>query len=382
MHMERVEMALDLALADAGGPSCPPLLASALRYAVFPGGHRIRPQIVLAVAMACGDPNPKHTDAAAAAIEFMHCASLVHDDLPTFDDAPIRRGKPTVHVEFGEPLAVLTGDALIVLAYETIARAFSADPRQLCDMINIVSRSVGAPGGIIAGQAWESEASDLAGRLSARQDRRPVRRRDPCRRRRRRPRPRTLARARRRDRRGLSGRGRSARSALRRRGARQAHPPGRAPARPNAAAQLGIGGAKARLTASPKRGRVDPRLPGRRTIAGGDPRANAGAVPFPTRTIRGLTCPAPTFLFPPPSGRRPFPSRSAAPWAQPPDRQSLVSALGRQLSADAPDRGAAIRRPVRSVLGIRLFAGAARLRPARPVHQAGQRSAVVRRARG
>ncbi|MCW2273079.1 geranylgeranyl diphosphate synthase type II [Rhodoblastus acidophilus] len=157
MHMERVEMALEAALNAASGPKCPPKLASALRHSVFPGGHRIRPQIVLAVAMACGDPNPKHTDAAAAAIELMHCASLVHDDLPTFDDAPIRRGKPTVHVEYGEPLAVLTGDALIVLAYETIARAFCADPQQLVRMINIVSQSVGAPGGIIAGQAWESE---------------------------------------------------------------------------------------------------------------------------------------------------------------------------------------------------------------------------------
>src|SRR5512139_3211621 len=114
MHMERVEMALEAALNAASGPKCPPKLASALRYSVFPGGHRIRPQIVLAVAMACGDPNPQHTDAAAAAIELMHCASLVHDDLPSFDDAPIRRGKPTVHVEYGEPLAVLTGDALIV----------------------------------------------------------------------------------------------------------------------------------------------------------------------------------------------------------------------------------------------------------------------------
>lgn len=157
MHMERVEMALEAALNAASGPKCPPKLASAMRHAVFPGGHRIRPQIVLAVAMACGDPNPAHTDAAAAAIELMHCASLVHDDLPTFDDAPIRRGKPTVHVEFGEPLAVLTGDALIVLAYETIARAFSADAQQLVQMINIVSQSVGAPSGIIAGQAWESE---------------------------------------------------------------------------------------------------------------------------------------------------------------------------------------------------------------------------------
>jgi geranylgeranyl diphosphate synthase type II len=155
--MERVEKALELALNEAGGANCPPLLASALRYAVFPGGHRIRPQIVLAVATACGDPNPAHTDAAAAAIELMHCASLVHDDLPSFDDAAIRRGKPTIHVEYGEPLAVLTGDALIVLAYETIARAFAADPRQLANMIMIVSRAVGAPGGIIAGQAWDSE---------------------------------------------------------------------------------------------------------------------------------------------------------------------------------------------------------------------------------
>ncbi|MBB4196811.1 geranylgeranyl diphosphate synthase type II [Rhodoblastus sphagnicola] len=159
MHMERVEKALEAALMEAGGANCPPLLASALRYAVFPGGHRIRPQIVLAVAMACGDPNPHHTDAAASAIEFMHCASLVHDDLPAFDDAPIRRGKPTIHVEYGEPLAVLTGDALIVLAYETIAKAFASDPRQLAAMISIVSRAVGAPGGIIAGQAWESEST-------------------------------------------------------------------------------------------------------------------------------------------------------------------------------------------------------------------------------
>ena len=58
----------------------------------------------------------------------MHCASLVHDDLPCFDDAAIRRGKPSVHRAYGEPLAVLTGDSLIILAFDTIARAGTDDP--------------------------------------------------------------------------------------------------------------------------------------------------------------------------------------------------------------------------------------------------------------
>jgi geranylgeranyl diphosphate synthase type II len=158
-QIERVEMALDMALGEAAGSKSPPLLAAALRYAIFPGGHRIRPQIVLSVARACGDPNPRGADAAAVAIEMLHCASLIHDDLPAFDDAAMRRGKNSVHVEFGEPIAVLTGDALIVLAYETLGRCFADDPRGLAQLISIVSRAVGAPGGIIAGQAWESETA-------------------------------------------------------------------------------------------------------------------------------------------------------------------------------------------------------------------------------
>jgi geranylgeranyl diphosphate synthase type II len=156
---KRVEMALEMALAEAAGPKSPPLLAAALRYALFPGGHRIRPQIVLSVARACGDANPEGADAAAAAIEMLHSASLVHDDLPAFDDAGTRRGKPSVHVQFGEPIAVLTGDALIVLAYETLGRGFATESRGLAQMIAIVSRAVGAPVGIVAGQAWESETA-------------------------------------------------------------------------------------------------------------------------------------------------------------------------------------------------------------------------------
>ena len=148
---------LESAVSCAQAAGSPPLLASAMHYAVFPGGHRIRPQLCLAVAGACGDAFPRATDAAAAAVELLHCASLVHDDLPCFDNADMRRGKPSVHARFGEPLAVLTGDALIVLAFETLAREAAA--AQLPSLIAIVAAAVGAPRGIVAGQAWECEAA-------------------------------------------------------------------------------------------------------------------------------------------------------------------------------------------------------------------------------
>ena len=90
----RIERALNASVGFAAGTGSPPLLAEAMRYAVFPRGARIRPRLCLAVAGACGDDQPGLTDAAAAAIELLHCASLVHDDLPCFDDAATRRGKP------------------------------------------------------------------------------------------------------------------------------------------------------------------------------------------------------------------------------------------------------------------------------------------------
>jgi geranylgeranyl diphosphate synthase type II len=153
----RIEETLERVIARAAGAGAPPLLASALHYAVFPGGHRIRPQLSLAVARACGDGHSPAPAAAAAAIELLHCASLVHDDLPCFDDADTRRGKPSLHARFGTPIAVLAGDALIVLAFETLARA--ASPERLPLLISIVAAAVGAPSGIVAGQAWECEAA-------------------------------------------------------------------------------------------------------------------------------------------------------------------------------------------------------------------------------
>ena len=91
----RIEAAIGTAISLGQGGVAPPRLASALQYAVTPGGARIRPTILLSVALACGDDRPGLADAAAAALELIHCASLVHDDLPCFDDAPLRRGKPS-----------------------------------------------------------------------------------------------------------------------------------------------------------------------------------------------------------------------------------------------------------------------------------------------
>ena len=157
-YERRIERTLADALGTLASADAPPGLVSAVRHAVFPSGARIRPRLCLAVAAACGDPTPALTDAAATAIELLHCASLVHDDLPCFDDAALRRGQPTVHRVYGEPLAVLAGDAMIVLAFETLARASVAAPERLGRLIEIVARGVGSPHGIIAGQAWESEA--------------------------------------------------------------------------------------------------------------------------------------------------------------------------------------------------------------------------------
>jgi geranylgeranyl diphosphate synthase type II len=154
---DRIHHALTAALASAEAPGCPPRLAEAMRHAVFPGGARIRPQLCLAVARACGDRHPRLADAAAAAIELLHCASLVHDDLPCFDNAQTRRGVPSVHAAYGERLAVLTGDALIVLAFQSLAVAAVATPQLLVPLLVAVGRRVGMPLGIVAGQAWECE---------------------------------------------------------------------------------------------------------------------------------------------------------------------------------------------------------------------------------
>lgn len=154
---DRINTAVLNALALAQGKPAPQQLADALAYATLPGGARIRPTILLSVARACGDDQPMLADAAAAALELIHCASLVHDDLPCFDDAAIRRGKPSVHRAYSEPLAVLTGDSLIILAFEVLARAAHHDSARAAKLMLSLAQRTGMPGGICAGQGWESE---------------------------------------------------------------------------------------------------------------------------------------------------------------------------------------------------------------------------------
>ena len=154
----RINSAVEAAIRIGQGGTAPAKLSDALHYACTPGGARIRPTILMSVAMACGDDSPKVADAAAAALELIHCASLVHDDLPCFDDADLRRGKPSVHRAYSEPLAVLTGDSLIILAFEVLALAAEHSPDRAIRLIRALTRQSGMPHGICAGQGWESEA--------------------------------------------------------------------------------------------------------------------------------------------------------------------------------------------------------------------------------
>lgn len=155
---DRIESTLTAAIAQGAGGMAPPKLAAALTYAVTPGGARIRPTILTSVAMACGDDMPDLTNAAAVALELVHCASLVHDDLPCFDDADMRRGKPALHRAFSEPIAVLAGDSLIIMGFHVLARAAGAAPLRAVSLLDILGTRTGMPFGICAGQGWESES--------------------------------------------------------------------------------------------------------------------------------------------------------------------------------------------------------------------------------
>ena len=175
--LDALEALLARAVGSPGSEIAPPTIGRAMRHAVFPGGARVRPRLALAVAASFGSsgtgasrgedgspasegsPASDHDPALgfAAALELMHCASLVHDDMPCFDDAATRRGRPSVHAAFGEPIALLAGDGLIVAAYDVLARSASSHPGRLPALIGVLSDAVGAVRGIIAGQAWEAE---------------------------------------------------------------------------------------------------------------------------------------------------------------------------------------------------------------------------------
>jgi farnesyl diphosphate synthase len=137
--------------------SAPAGLGEAMRYGVLDGGKRLRPLLVLAAAQAVGvAADPRRGEAAlraACAVELIHAYSLIHDDMPCMDNDVLRRGKPTVHVRFGEALAMLAGDAMQALAFEVLTPDEAAVPLPLqARLCGLLARAAGHDG-MAGGQA-------------------------------------------------------------------------------------------------------------------------------------------------------------------------------------------------------------------------------------
>lgn len=133
-------------------------LHNALRYSVLNGGKRLRPQLVYATGEALGHAIDL-LDPAAASVELIHCYSLVHDDLPAMDDDDFRRGKPSCHKAFDEATAILTGDALQALAFQTLSdpELTPVHPKNKIAMLQILAKQSGVEG-MILGQAMDMSA--------------------------------------------------------------------------------------------------------------------------------------------------------------------------------------------------------------------------------
>ncbi|MDP7028734.1 MAG: polyprenyl synthetase family protein [Phycisphaerales bacterium] len=131
--------------------SLPPQLAEAAQYGVLGGGKRLRPALVLSCCKAVGGCDEDALPAAAA-IEFVHCFSLVHDDLPALDDDDLRRGRPTLHVHAGEPMAILAGDLMLAMAFGLLADAqCAADVRA-----SLVGELAHGTSDMVAGQVYDT----------------------------------------------------------------------------------------------------------------------------------------------------------------------------------------------------------------------------------
>ena len=139
-------------------------LFDAMRHGTLNGGKRLRPFLVMHSA-ALFNVDPARARRVAAALEFVHCYSLIHDDLPAMDDAALRRGKPTVHRQYDEATAILAGDALLTLAFEILSDAEThEDPHVRCNLIKALAQASGGHG-MVGGQMLdllaEKEEFDL-----------------------------------------------------------------------------------------------------------------------------------------------------------------------------------------------------------------------------
>lgn len=151
-----VNAALDAALPEPAPDQDPGRLREAMRYAVLLGGKRMRPLLTIAACEAVGGQR-SHALPAGCALEFIHAYSLVHDDLPAMDNDIERRGKPTVHVEFGEGNAILVGDALLTEAFRVLVSGDGGIPRPLiAHAVAMLARHSGIDG-MVGGQALDLE---------------------------------------------------------------------------------------------------------------------------------------------------------------------------------------------------------------------------------
>jgi geranylgeranyl diphosphate synthase, type II len=149
-----VDAALDRLMPAESAP--PPSIHQAMRYSVFAGGKRLRPILCLETArIFAADVTPALHP--ACAVEFIHTYSLIHDDLPALDNDDLRRGKPTCHKKFGEATAILAGDALLTLAFETIGTAPVDSVRRVA-ILTEVAGAAGTVNGMVGGQMADLEA--------------------------------------------------------------------------------------------------------------------------------------------------------------------------------------------------------------------------------
>jgi farnesyl diphosphate synthase len=164
-EIERLLERLLSATAAKGEIARPERLVKAMRHASLGGGKRLRPLLVMESAALCGVPR-KRALMAAAALECVHCYSLVHDDLPAMDDDAIRRGRPTVHRAFDEATAILAGDSLLTLAFDLLARPKThPDPAVRIALVASLARAAGL-GGMAGGQMLDLAAEGRATALS------------------------------------------------------------------------------------------------------------------------------------------------------------------------------------------------------------------------
>jgi geranylgeranyl pyrophosphate synthase len=130
---------------------------AAIRWSLFAGGKRFRPGLLLATGQTFGAAQDDLLRTGCA-LEMIHTYSLIHDDLPAMDDDDLRRGRPTCHVKFDEATAILAGDALQALAFQTIAEDSSLPPALRIQLVSEIARASGTPEGMVAGQAHDLDA--------------------------------------------------------------------------------------------------------------------------------------------------------------------------------------------------------------------------------